>query len=225
MTSGWPLVEEAGTAAELHGDRLPVPERRLVRLASVEGPALVLGSAQVAGGLDLEAAAAQRVEVARRRSGGGAVLVWPGHLVWLDVCLPRGDDLWDDDVGRSCRWLGDAVAGALRQLGAAGVHAHPGAYEPSAWSHQVCFAGRAPGEVVADDGRKLVGVSQRRTRQGAVFQVAVALVWAPRVLVDLLGLPGVAATAVAGTGVGLGELVRSVRATDVVGGVLDSLPR
>ncbi len=223
MTEGWEVVEEWGTAGELHGERLPVPERRLVRVASALGPALVLGSAQVSGRLDSEAAEAQGVEVARRRSGGGAVLLWPGHQVWLDVCVPRGDPLWDDDVGRSARWLGTAVAAALTGLGAVDAHPHLGPFEPSAWSHQVCFAGRAPGEVLLS-GRKVVGTSQRRSREGAVLQVAVALVWAPSILVDLLRLPEEAAAAMAATGIGLGEVVPQLRAADVISAVVDALP-
>lgn len=217
------MVEERGAAAELHGDRLPIPVRRLVRVATAHGPALVLGSSQIAGRLDAEGAAARGIEVARRRSGGGAVLLWPGHQVWLDVCLPRDDPLWEDDVGRSGRWLGTALAAALVELGATGAEAHDGPFEPSGWSHQVCFAGRAPGEVVVR-GRKVAGTSQRRTREGAVFQVAVALVWAPAALVDLLGLPEAAGAAVADAGVGLGELVPLVRAADVVAAVASALP-
>ena len=40
------------------------------------------------------------------------------------------------------------------------------------WCPLVCFAGVGPGEVLAG-GRKLVGISQRRTRAGARFQCAV----------------------------------------------------
>ncbi len=217
------MVEEHGSAAALHGEQLPTPDRRLVRVATTDGPALVLGSSQIAGRLDVEGAAARGIEVARRRSGGGAVLLWPGHQVWLDVCLPREDPLWDDDVGRSGRWLGGALAAGLVELGAAGAETHDGPFEPSGWSHQVCFAGRAPGEVLVRE-RKVVGTSQRRSREGAVFQVAVALVWAPGTLVDLLGLPAEAAAAVAGAGIGLGELVRLVRAADVVDAVVAALP-
>ena len=223
VTGGWEVVEESGRAGELHGERMPVPVRRSVRVATVVGPALVLGSGQVAGRLDVAEAAAQGVEVARRRSGGGAVLLWPGHQVWLDVCLPRDDPLWDDDVGRSARWLGTALAAALVELGADGARAHPGPFQPGAWSHQVCFAGRAPGEVVVG-GRKVVGTSQRRSRDGAVFQIAVALVWAPSTLVHLLGLPAEAGVEVADTAIGLCELVRSVRAADVVAAVVRALP-
>jgi len=223
VTGGWDVAEERGTAAELHGDRLPVPDRRLVRVASAAGPALVLGSAQVVAGLDHDLAESLGVEVVRRRSGGGAVLVWPGHQVWLDVGLPRSDPLWNDDVGRSAGWLGEAMAGALTGLGAAGVAAHTGPMEHTPWSHQVCFAGRAPGEVMTE-GRKVVGTSQRRTREGAVFQVAVALVWAPALLLDLLRLPEEVGPPVLAAGVGLGELVPGVRAAAVVAAVLAALP-
>ena len=151
------------------------------------------------------------------------MLLWPGHQVWLDVCLPRGDPLWDDDVGRSGRWLGTALATALLDLGAGGAAAHGGPFEASRWSKQVCFAGRAPGEVLVGD-RKVVGTSQRRTRDGAVFQVAVALVWAPGALVDMLGLPEEAAAAVASAGLGLGELLGRVDAAEVVAAVTAALP-
>ena len=223
MTLLWDVVEEHGTAADLHGDGLPVPDRRLVRIASATGPAVVLGSTQMASHLDLELAGSLGVEVARRRSGGGAVLLWPGHQVWLDVGLPRADPLWDDDVGRSALWLGEALAAALVGLGVAGAAPHTGPLERTAWSHLVCFAGRAPGEVVVG-GRKVVGTSQRRTRQGAVFQVAVALVWAPSILLDVLRLPDGAASEVLAAGVGLSELRPGVRIDDVVGAVLGSLP-
>jgi lipoate-protein ligase A len=223
VTPPWDVVEESGTAAEMHDGGLPVPDHRLVRLASVVGPALVLGSTQVASHLDQALADSLGVEVARRRSGGGAVLLWPGHQVWLDVCLPRYDPLWDDDVGRSACWLGEAAAAALVRLGAAGAMPHRGPLLRTAWSHQVCFAGRAPGEVVVGD-RKVAGTSQRRTREGAVFQLAVALVWAPAILLDVLRLPEAAAAAVAGAGVGLGELVPGIRAAAVVAAVVDALP-
>ena len=58
----------------------------------------------------------------------------------------------------------------------------------------MCFDGVAPGEVVLagpDDGlpAKLVGISQRRTRDGARFQCIVHHRWAPAALLDLLREP------------------------------------
>lgn len=220
--TSWSVLEGRGTASDLHGHRLPVPDHRLVRVASVARPALVLGSTQVAD-LDVERAGAMGVELARRRSGGGAVLVWPGHQVWIDVGLPRGDPLWDDDVGRSALWLGEALAAALRDVGVADAAPHTGPIAHAPWSDQVCFAGRAPGEVVAGD-RKVVGTSQRRTREGSLFQVTVALRWVPDLMLDLLRLPAAAAPALARAGVGLEELVDDVRSTDVVAAVIAALP-
>lgn len=217
------MIEERGTASALHHQRLPVPDRRLVRVATVTGPAVVLGSAQVAARLDPKRAEALGVEVVRRRSGGGAVVLWPGHQVWLDVCLPRGDPLWHDDIGRSAGWLGEVLATALVKLGATEAAAHTCPFRPTAWSHQVCFAGRAPGEVLVGD-RKVVGTSQRRTRQGAVFQVLVALAWTPEILVEVLGLPAVAALEVAGSGIGLAELLPGVGPGVVLEAVVAALP-
>ena len=51
----------------------------------------------------------------------------------------------------------------------------------------MCFAGLGPGEVLVD-GRKVVGISQRRDRFGARFQCTALLAWPTEVLVDLLGL-------------------------------------
>jgi lipoate-protein ligase A len=58
----------------------------------------------------------------------------------------------------------------------------------TAWSSLVCFSGLGPGEVHAG-GRKVVGISQRRTRGWARFQCAAYLRWDPDALVALLAEP------------------------------------
>jgi hypothetical protein len=55
------------------------------------------------------------------------------------------------------------------------------------WSRRVCFAGLGAGEVVVGP-RKLVGISQRRTRDGARFQCVVHRSWDPVPLLGLLAL-------------------------------------
>jgi lipoate-protein ligase A len=159
------------------------PAERLVRVLSVSESALVLGSTQVA-----SVAGDAGVEVVRRRSGGGAVLLVPGETVWVDVVVPRDDPLWSDDVGRAFWWLGDVWAAVV------GGSVHRGPLVRSRWSRDVCFAGVGPGEVVADGGGggKVVGMAARRTRQWALFQCAVPLVWRPDAYVSLLGLPAAA---------------------------------
>lgn len=190
-----------GTADELHGLELPSPLPRTVWVLEPTRPALVLGSTQRQVPVDLERCAQRGVDVVRRRSGGGAVLLVPGEVVWLDVLLPRGDRLWVDDVGRSSRWLGSTWVAALARLGeAAAVHA--GAMACGRWGSLVCFAGAAPGEVVRRDAdgsvpahggvpSKLVGISQRRSRHGARFQCLLHRAHDPAGVVDLLG-PAVA---------------------------------
>src|SRR5947208_2440048 len=159
----FPIHRLTGTATELHHRDLPA-ERGVWILEAVR-PALVLGSTQPM--IDVH-----DVEVVRRRSGGGAVFVEPGATLWVDVVVPKGDELWDDDVGRSTYWLGDAWARACGR----GATVHRGPMVRTPWSDRVCFAGLGPGEVTVG-GRKVVGISQRRWRDGALFQCAALLRW------------------------------------------------
>ncbi|HUO48819.1 MAG TPA: hypothetical protein VMU09_08300 [Acidimicrobiales bacterium] len=171
LVGDWPPPEERG--------------RRVVAFCEVVGGrAVVLGSGQRDEDVDRVALARSGRALARRTSGGGAVQVGPGEQAWVEVWLPRGDPLWDDDVVRSSWWLGDAWVRALGRLGVVGASVHRDRAVRNAWSEVVCFAGMGPGEV-AVGGRKLVGISQRRTRQGARFQSMAAVRWAPDALVPL----------------------------------------
>ena len=127
------------------------------------------------------------IDVVRRRSGGGAVLVGPGEVVWVDVLLPADDPLWEEDVGRAFHWLGRVWVDALASLGVDPAW-HDGALVCTPWCRQVCFAGLGPGEVTVA-GRKVVGLAQRRTRAGALFQCAALLQWDSEGMVELLSLP------------------------------------
>lgn len=194
--STWEVVRARGPAAAFHARPLEAPLARAVHLWEVERPALVLGSAQREDVVDLEACAAAGVEVVRRRSGGGAVLLDPGQVAWVDVELPRDDPLWVDDVGRAAWWLGERWGAALADLGVPDPHVHRGGLAATPWSPLVCFAGLGPGEVTAGrGGPKALGISQRRTRAGARFQCAVPLTWDVARLARLLRLDGAARAA------------------------------
>jgi len=186
MTGDWPVERMTGDAAELHARALPAGAGRNVTVLTTERTALVLGSTQRDDVVDHAAASAAGVQVARRRSGGGAVLVEPATTVWIDVDLPVGDPLWTDDVGRSFTWLGRAWATALGTLGL-DAEVNPGGMCTTPWSRLVCFAGLGPGEVTVG-GAKAVGLAQRRTRDGARFQTAVHLAWDPVPLLGVLAL-------------------------------------
>lgn len=183
--SGWTASTFRAPAQELHALDLPTEGHHVWVLEAVR-PALVLGSTQPASDVDEAACAAAGIEVARRRSGGGAVLVGPGEVVWIDVLLPRSDPRWDDDVARAAWWVGQAWTDALAAVGLAGCRVHRSGMVRTRWSPVVCFAGLGPGEVVDETGAKVVGISQRRTRSMARFQCAVPLRWEPARLRGLL---------------------------------------
>jgi lipoate---protein ligase len=185
---GWAVERRRGSPAELHALAWPTPVRRTAWLLEVDRPALVIGSGQPSADVDAAAMRGAGLELARRRSGGGAVLLIPGEAVWIDVFVPAGDPLWSDDVRLAFHWLGDAWVTALARLGVtSGVHR--GGMVPSAWSSRVCFAGLGPGEVVTATGAKFVGLSQRRTRHGARLQSALHRRFSAAATVDLLALP------------------------------------
>ncbi len=206
--SGWAVEYRRGSAGDLHEASagalagLAAGPGRQVRVLEATAQAIVLGSSQAATDIDEGAAGRAGVAVARRRSGGGAVLVGPGECLWIDLLLPVGDPLWSHDV---------ATAGGLP---AASTWRSP--MRRSRWSDLVCFAGVGAGEVTVDgpDGPvKVVGVSQRRTRHGALFQTATLLRWDPDAVVGLLALDAGSALAATrdlrGVAVGIGSERRS----------------
>lgn len=173
--AGWTVERRSGSAAELHALEWPDPLVPTVWAMDVDGPALVLGSTQPASSVDTAALARDGIVLARRRSGGGAVLVDPGTTVWIDVFIPRDDPRWVDDVGRSFLWLGRAWQRALDDLGVA-AEVHDGPLVCGAFGRQVCFAAVGSGELTAN-GAKVVGLSQRRTRAGARLQCTAYRRW------------------------------------------------
>lgn len=205
LSGGWEIHHRTGTATHLHGldllgvattgtatntgtdagiggVGLPATLSRSVWFLEPTAPAVALGSAQRFAGAGIPV---HGTEVMVRRSGGGAVMLEPGVSLWIDVVLPRHDPLWDDDVSRSAHWLGQAWVQALASLGV-GAAVHDGPTDRHALARAACFAGLGAGEVV-HGGRKLVGISQRRTRDGARFQ-CVAYTASPNtdLLVDVL---------------------------------------
>ena len=181
---------------------MPDDGRRRLWILEATGPAVVLGSTQDESVVDRAAAEASGVEVARRRSGGGAVWVAPGEPIWIDVLLPRTDALWTDDVGDAFLPVGRAWSDALSAIGVAGTTVHEGPMQRTDWSDLVCFSGTGPGEVL-QQGSKIVGISQRRTRAGARFQCAIPRHWDAEPLRAVLAdPPPTEALSTAGAGIG-----------------------
>lgn len=206
--NGWLVEHLRSDAATLH-DRTPDVGHRQIWICEVDRPSLVIGSTQPVSAVDEAVATALGVQVVRRRSGGAAVLLRPGESVWIDVVVPAGDVLWVDDVGQAMWWLGAAWAAALVDLGVLDARVHRGAMVRPPMAAEICFAGVGPGEVL--DGRaKVVGISQRRTRDWARLQCLCHLVWRPELVAALAADAAVSAA----------DLASVVRSVDVEASVL-----
>ena len=164
------LAVHEGTAREFHSRRLEVGGQIQIHQFRLVAPALVLGSTQAADLVDEAACSEAGVDVVRRRSGGGAVLLMPHDVVWLDVLIPRGGPGWADDIHAPMVWLGEHLLHVLESSTApTALTVHRGGLIATRWSREVCFDGVGAGEVMAGDS-KVVGISQRRTRSLARLQ-------------------------------------------------------
>lgn len=155
---------------------------RIVRVRTVTCPAIVLGVAQRDDVIDGAAAQANGIAVVRRRSGGGAVWLDASSVSWIDVLIGVNDPLWRTDVGEAFWWLGDLWANGLRTYDSSlDVAAYRGSLRTNEWSKLICYSGLGPGEVTIG-GAKVVGISQKRTREAALFQCGLLHGWDPSML-------------------------------------------
>jgi lipoate---protein ligase len=178
-----------GSAVDFHARPLPTDPHPHIWWFTPNQSALVLGSTQNLSIVDSTECRKRGIEIVKRRSGGGAVLLSSETTVWIDVVLPATHELSVSDIGQAPLWLGKLFQQVLTDLGVTDLTLHETAMEKSDWSTLICFAGRGPGEVFTSNGRKVVGISQRRTREWVRFQIVVSLAWRPEILLALLNVP------------------------------------
>ena len=178
-----------GSAVDFHARPLPTDPHPHIWWFTPTQSALVLGSTQNLSIVDSTECRKRGIEIVKRRSGGGAVLLSSETTVWIDVVLPATHELSVSDIGQAPLWLGKLFQQVLIDLGVADLTLHETAMEKTDWSTLICFAGRGPGEVFTANGRKVVGISQRRTREWVRFQIVVSLAWRPEILLALLNVP------------------------------------
>ena len=140
----------------------------------------------------------------------------PGAQVWVDVWLPAGDPWWDDDVARAAVPVGEAWRSALEVSVSVMASTFTRGGRVPAVVGARCFAGIGPGEVLDRDGRKWVGISQRRTRDWIRLQTMAHRRWSPADAVDgLLGHEGPDAA--------LADAVGEIHGADVLAALIPAL--
>jgi lipoate-protein ligase A len=177
--SSWRFNHLRDSAEVVHARELPA--ERAIWQASISESAVVLGSKQNLDIVNQSSCQQDGISVVHRRSGGGVVVLQAGAHLWIDFVVPRDDELWRDDVGESMWWVGELWADALAVCEVADrdqLRVHRGGLERSSLSDLVCFGGLGPGEVTMH-GQKVVGISQRRTREMARFQCVLHQKWSP----------------------------------------------
>ncbi len=159
------------SAADFHARVIPDHPTAQIWVNHVAGPALVLGSTQRDPSIvDAVECTKRGIDIVRRRSGGGAVLLIPADVTWFDVIIPTGAAGWAQDVHAPMVWLGERFAEACRVAGVAHtLTVNDNSMVRTEWSTLICFDGIGPGEVLLE-GRKLLGISQRRTRAALRLQ-------------------------------------------------------
>jgi len=182
----WGRHDWTGTAADFHA--MDLPAERALWWCQVHDPTVILGSTQTVDDVDQNIAVESGLLVSRRRSGGGAVFVHPTDSVWVDITISRNDPLWKDDVVQSMLWLGDLFVEALSPWVQAQVYRD--SFSIGVDGRVVCFASSSPGEVFVGTN-KLVGISQRRSRDGARFQCVLYRQWQPTEWSHVLASPDV----------------------------------
>ena len=162
------VTDQTGSVEQLI-DLGAAPKTRRAIVRRPTDSALVLGSTQSVGDLDDAALLTRGLRALKRRSGGGGVLVGPGAQVWVDLFVPADDVLYEHDVARAAHFVGELWQAVFDTTAPeSDYRIVVGRADRDDWSKRVCFAGIGPGEVCRG-ARKLVGVSQRRSREGAWF--------------------------------------------------------
>jgi lipoate-protein ligase A len=140
--------------------------------------AVVLGCSQRALHDGVQQRIGGRATLLQRESGGGAVLTGP-WLVSASVVLPPDHDWVRGGLVESYRRIAELHVAALQAMGvparALPPHEVARANEAGAVPRWACFGSLSPWELVNAEGRKLVGLAQRR-RRNAVLLVAGTLI-------------------------------------------------
>lgn len=191
---------QALAADEALLDRVAASGQRAERWWIASTPAVVVGLGlhyRLSAIVDIDRCRAADTAVLTRRAGGGALLL-DSSVICGAICVPT--HAIPSDVTESYRWLGDELADALRNDGysvrrldvqearddIAKLRASSDPADEALLT--TCYGALSPHEVVADTGKKVVGLAQIRRREAALFQIGILRQDQSR-LADYLRLP------------------------------------
>lgn len=143
--------------------------------------AIILGSSQT-----LPDVKFKDFEFIKRNTGGGAVVVKEGEFGWIDIYLPT-NLIAEIDPNYLFVKVGNAFLSSLKRLN----HLNLGLWQNQSIFGKVgktlCFASRVKGEIIQDKSpfKKIVGFSQRRTREFVKIQAGYMFNFDPGLYLEL----------------------------------------
>ena len=149
--------------ALLKNSEVEVDKRKVV-LCIPKDAGVVIGSTQKMTHELERYAKAHSSEIHRRSSGGSAVVIDPINSIWLDIFLPPNDPLAKKSIEETFE-VASVGWKAILESGGVDAETYRGAYLQDPQYREICFAGRAHGEILVK-GKKVVGMAQRRRRIG-----------------------------------------------------------
>jgi lipoate---protein ligase len=187
-------TDSAGRQLALSESLLAQPITPTLYWYQARQEAFILGAGQKPEILDF----AHAPEAYKRTSGGTLVLAG-ADLLSLDVALPPDARLASSDITRAYLWFAETWVAALSRLGVNSYIVEPDAARTARANLEaaspdeklvkaVCFGTLSAYEVVAEDGRKIVGLAQIRRRTGSLLQAGVHLHFAPEKFANALKL-------------------------------------
>ncbi len=185
----WRVLVADAPAQVCHDYEPDDRDARVLLLCRPTSRSVVLGAAQKADLFEASVLSSQGFELAKRSSGGGAVIVEPKGQLWAHLFIRPDDRLWENDVLVAFDWIGELSVAFFEFLGLNDVSVSRTKGQSAGLSRLICFAGVGLSEATWR-GKKISGVSQRRRRNYASFQFQLLLGDNQSQLVDLLDLSG-----------------------------------
>ena len=178
----WTIETKYSEPALAHEANLEEWQKPTIWIIEPKDTCLVLGKSQRGRAfLNLSYLEEQNINLTVRQSGGGAVLVSPEDMLWVDIFIPQRSKFWIPDIAKASIGIGKIWHDALKRLDLE-CSLFDQKFSRSEASDLICFISRAAGELFVGN-RKILGISQRRSKFGTRFQCALIINWKPEQMI------------------------------------------